>query len=152
MDSIPARKRSRAFLSFGLVITSRALGATISSVATVKRLFETSRVFTIVFSLTHNSSHRPVLFHPLRPSLDQSRMVVRRSHFLLVSGGWFWRFDRELCRDQRGHAALRLPALSGPALFRSSFYGMWRHRLNPDLGRPPSNVHAPVCRHFSRDS
>src|SRR5438445_2024390 len=50
MRSIPARKRNMAFLNFGLVITSRALGATISSGGTVKRLFETSRVFAIIFS------------------------------------------------------------------------------------------------------
>src|SRR2546428_12882253 len=50
MDSIEARKRSRAFLNFGLDITSRAAGATISSGGTVKPLFETSRVFAITFS------------------------------------------------------------------------------------------------------
>src|SRR5437667_12674565 len=50
MRSIPARKRNMAFLNFGLVITSRALGATISSGGPVKRRFETSRVFAITFS------------------------------------------------------------------------------------------------------
>src|SRR5207247_9258227 len=93
MDSIPARKRSRAFLSFGLVITSRALGATISSVATVKRLFETSRVFIIAFSLgLFTMSARGVADADFWLHLRSGELIVRSHTILCTDRLFFSRF------------------------------------------------------------
>src|SRR5438093_7108507 len=93
MDSIAARKRSRAFLNFGLVITSRALGATISSVATVKRLFETSRVFTIVFSLgLFTMSARGVADPDFWWHLRSGELIVRSHTILRTDPFSFTRF------------------------------------------------------------
>src|SRR5437879_4019274 len=109
MRSIPARKRNMAFLNFGLVITSRALGATISSGGTVKRLFETSRVFAIIFSFgLFTMSARGVADPDFWWHLRSGELIIR-SHTLLRTDAFsFTRF---------GHPWVNPGWLSGVVLF-----------------------------------